>query len=274
MPRAIHAQSAKLNRYVLAQTLVTSFVTALFLALVVHWLLVKRLRSFHQQLSGVAAGGVWNRRVSVGGRDEVGSLAAEVNGLMTVIETQVKELTIQSMTDPLTGLPNRRAFDLRLALEFSRSQREGQTPPLALLLMDVDFFKEYNDHYGHPQGDVALKAVSHVLNTVSARAIDLAARIGGEEFVLMLPATSQEGAEKMAHSIQQCLADQALPHAKSNVSRFLTVSIGVALLGSGDESPSALLGRADRALYEAKTGGRNRFVVDRCPAPATLQAQD
>lgn len=274
VPRAIHAQSATLNRYVLAQTLVTSFVTALFLALVVHWVLVKRLRSFHQQLSGVAAGGGWNRRVSVGGRDEVGSLAAEVNGLLTVIETQVKELTIQSMTDPLTGLPNRRAFDLRLALEFSRSQREGQTPPLALLLMDVDFFKEYNDHYGHPQGDVALKAVSHVLNTVSARAIDLAARIGGEEFVLMLPATSQEGAEKMAHTIQQCLADQALPHAQSNVSRYLTVSIGVAMLGSGDESPSALLGRADRALYEAKTGGRNRFVVDRCPVPTTLQAQD
>ena len=279
VPRAIHAQSATLNRYVLAQTLLTSFVTAMLLALVVHWLLIKRLRSFHSQLSGVAAGGVWNRRVSVGGGDEVGSLAAEVNVLLTVIETQVKELTIQSMTDPLTGLPNRRAFDLRMALEFSRSQREGQVQTLALLLIDVDFFKRYNDHYGHPQGDLALQALAQVLSTVSTRAIDLAARIGGEEFVLMLTATSKEGAHKMAQRIQQLLADSALPHAASAVSPWLTVSMGIALCDSQDESPSALLSRADRALYQAKATGRNRFVFDDRPVasqltPTTLQAQD
>ena len=279
VPRAIHAQSEALSRYVLTQTLLTSFVTAVLLALAVHWLLIKRLRSFHRQLSGLAAGGVWNRRVSLRGGDEVGSLAAEVNVLLNVIETQVKELTVQSMTDPLTGLPNRRAFDLRMALEFSRSQPEGKVQTLALLLIDVDFFKRYNDHYGHPQGDVALKALALVLGTVSTRAIDLAARIGGEEFVLMLTATSKEGAHKMAQSIQQLLAESALPHAASAVSPWLTVSMGIALCDSNDDSPSALLSRADRALYEAKANGRNRFVFDERPmtgqvVPDTLKAQN
>lgn len=261
VPRAIHAQSKSLSQYVLAQTLITSFVTALLLALVVHWVLVRRLRSFHQQLSGMAGGGAWSRRLAVGGRDEIGLLASEVNGLLAVIETQVKELTVQSLTDPLTGLHNRRAFDMRLALEFARGRREDQM--LALLLIDVDFFKRYNDRYGHPQGDEALKLVAHVLSTVSTRALDLAARIGGEEFVLMLPATSQEGAEQMANSIHQMLADKALPHADSAAGPCLTVSIGIALLGPDDESPSALLNRADKALYQAKTTGRNRFVFDR-----------
>lgn len=261
VPRAIHAQSKSLSEYVLAQTLITSFLTALSLALVVHWVLVSRLRSFHQQLSGMAGGGAWSRRLEVGGRDEVGLLASEVNGLLAVIETQVKELTVQSMTDPLTGLHNRRAFDMRLALEFARGRREDQM--LALLLIDVDFFKRYNDRYGHPQGDEALKLVAHVLSTVSTRALDLAARIGGEEFVLMLPATSQDGAEQMANSVRQMLADKALPHADSAAGSCLTVSIGIALLGPDDESPSALLNRADKALYQAKTTGRNRFVFDR-----------
>lgn len=261
VPRAIRAQSRSLSQYVLVQTLISSFVTALLLALVVHWLLVRRLRSFHQQLSGMASGGAWSRRLAVGGRDEIGLLASEVNGLLAVIETQVKELTVQSLTDPLTGLHNRRAFDMRLALEFARGRREDQM--LALLLIDVDFFKRYNDRYGHPQGDEALKLVAHVLSTVSTRALDLAARIGGEEFVLMLPATSQEGAEQMANSIRQMLADKAVPHADSAAGPCLTVSIGIALLGPDDESPSALLNRADKALYQAKTTGRNRFVFDR-----------
>jgi diguanylate cyclase (GGDEF)-like protein len=166
-----------------------------------------------------------------------------------------------------------------MALEFSRSQREGQVQTLALLLIDVDFFKRYNDHYGHPQGDLALQALAQVLSTVSTRAIDLAARIGGEEFVLMLTATSKEGAHKMAQRIQQLLADSALPHAASAVSPWLTVSMGIALCDSQDESPSALLSRADRALYQAKATGRNRFVFDDRPVasqltPTTLQAQD
>lgn len=272
VPRAIHFQSQSLSRYVLTQTLLTSFATVVLLALVVHSLLVKRLRAFHRQLIGMVSNRAWNRRLTVSGGDEIGALAVEVNGLLDVIETQMKELTLQSLTDPLTGLPNRRAFDMRLALEFSRGRREREM--LALLMIDVDCFKRYNDRYGHPQGDVALRAVAQVLNAVSTRALDLAARVGGEEFALMLPASSAEGAAKIASDILKVLADRALPHADSTVSDVLTVSIGVALLTEGDASPAALVSRADQALYAAKAGGRNRFVLDRGPEPATLQAQD
>ena len=272
VPRAIQFQSQSLSRYVLMQTLLTSFATVVLLALVVHSLLVKRLRAFHQQLVGMGNGRAWSRRLTVSGSDEIGALAVEVNGLLDVIETQMKELTLQSLTDPLTDLPNRRAFDMRLALEFSRGRREHQM--LALLIIDVDCFKRYNDRYGHPQGDVALRTVAQVLNSVSTRALDLAARVGGEEFALMLPASSAEGAAKIASDILSVLADKAVPHADSTVSHVLTVSIGVALLAEGDTSPAALVSRADQALYAAKAGGRNRFVVDRGPEPATLQAQD
>lgn len=257
--RTVHVHSQTLTRFVLAQSIATSFGASLVLTLAVHGFLILRLRSFHRQLIDISQGSGKIRRIELDGRDEIGVLAQEVNALLETIETKLNELTVQSLTDPLTGLSNRRAFDLRLALEFSRSRRDQQS--LALLLMDVDLFKRYNDHYGHQQGDVALRTVARVLTSLTTRATDLAARIGGEEFAVLLPATSVQGALQVAQAVQQEVTAAALEHAASPIAPWLTVSIGIAMPEGTEDTPAALFALADRALYEAKTLGRNRIVV-------------
>jgi diguanylate cyclase (GGDEF)-like protein len=163
-----------------------------------------------------------------------------------------------TLTDKLTTLPNRRAFDARLVLESARERRTGQ--PLALLVLDVDHFKRYNDHYGHPAGDAALQAVAEVLRSACGRAVDMAARTGGEEFAMLLPHTEMQGAVEMAQRIQQLLRHRQIPHADSPVADCLTVSIGIAL--SAADRPEDLVQRADQALYTAKHSGRNCYHCD------------
>lgn len=260
MPRELHARAQNMQSRVVIQATLSAVGIALLLAAAVHWLLVRRLRQFAAQMQDLASAGAWERRIRVRGRDELGALAAEVNLMLEMIEDQVKSLTVQSMTDILTGLPNRRAFEMRLLLEFGRARRQGQ--PLALLVVDVDYFKRFNDHYGHLAGDQALRAVAEVLAQSCGRAVDMAARLGGEEFVVMLPTTPMEGAVDIAQRVQRQLLQRALVHADSEVSPWLTVSIGIACIDGRDESAHALVARADRALYVAKQQGRNRFHCD------------
>ena len=171
------------------------------------------------------------------------------------------ELERLSQTDALTGLANRRAFDQRLALELARAARHGL--PLVLLLADVDHFKRYNDRHGHGGGDRCLQQVALLLATQAGRPTDLVARIGGEEFALLLPhgdlATGRELAERCLAAFEA----RALPHGDSPVAPHVTVSIGVAvaLPPDGPWRAEALLARADAALYLAKAHGRRRFVV-------------
>jgi diguanylate cyclase (GGDEF)-like protein len=261
VPRELFVRTQALQGRVALQAVLSGLCIAILLAGTVHWLLVRRLRSFKSQLQALASEAAWERRVRVWGRDELGVLASEVNLMLEMMEAQVKDLTALSMTDTLTGLPNRRAFDMRLALEFGRARRQGQS--LSLLVLDVDYFKRYNDRYGHPAGDAALRTVAEVLMAAGSRAVDLAARIGGEEFAVLLPTTPIEGAADIAQRVQRLLAQQAVPHAESDAAPFLTVSIGIAAIHGHDESSSALLERADRALYKAKAHGRNRHEIDR-----------
>lgn len=260
VPRELFARIQVVQRRVLAQTVISAVGIAVVLALAVHWLVVRRLRRIKDQLQTLASAAAWERRIDVRGRDELGVLASEVNLMLEMIEAQVKDLTAQSMTDTLTGLPNRRAFDMRLALEFGRARRQAQ--PLALLVIDVDYFKRYNDRYGHPAGDAALRTVSEVLCAACGRTIDLAARLGGEEFAVLLPATPMDGAVDVARRIRQLLAAKAVPHADSEVDAHLTLSVGIAAILPVDGSAHALVERADRALYAAKTQGRNCFQCD------------
>jgi diguanylate cyclase (GGDEF)-like protein len=178
----------------------------------------------------------------------------------------------QSATDALTGLANRRHFDQALIQEWGRARRQGA--PLSLLMIDVDHFKRYNDHYGHPGGDACLQAVAAVLAQAGKRPGDLVARYGGEEFVLLLPGTSAEGAAHVARRIFDALDGRAIEHAASPVSPVVTISVGVgtAVLGTGGahaaaptnarpdsaapDEPAALVGAADQALYAAKRAGR------------------
>jgi diguanylate cyclase (GGDEF)-like protein len=166
-----------------------------------------------------------------------------------------------STTDALTGLANRRRFDLRLAEEVQRAHRHGAE--LALLMVDIDHFKRYNDLLGHPQGDVALQAVAAVLAQQARRPGELVARYGGEEFALLLPHADRATADAVAERCQRAIATLALPHGASPTAAHVTLSIGVARLKTGQrEDPMALVRRADGALYAAKASGRARSFSD------------
>lgn len=167
------------------------------------------------------------------------------------LERAKQRLQALAATDALTGLANRRKLDEVLALEFRRAQREGQ--PLALLVLDIDHFKALNDTHGHQAGDAVLRALGGVLAAFPQRAGDLAARLGGEEFVLLLQGTDEGQGAVLAERVRQAVAGAACAHGP------VTVSIGVAATGHSDAgSAEALLALADRALYAAKRGGRNR----------------
>lgn len=158
--------------------------------------------------------------------------------------------------DGLTGIANRRNFDETLEAEWRRCQRANQ--PLALLMIDIDYFKHYNDHYGHQAGDECLRAVAAALRSRMARSHDLVARYGGEEFACILPSTPLEGAQTKAEELRQLICDLALPHAYSTTAPHVTISIGVAVTQpDATQQPEALLASADAQLYLAKLHGRN-----------------
>jgi len=164
-----------------------------------------------------------------------------------------------SLTDSLTGLGNRRRFDEGLQAESVHARRTGK--PLALLIADVDYFKHYNDCYGHQGGDDCLLQVAQVLQGQSKRAADLVARYGGEEFAVIASGTHREGALQLGEALCRAVAELALPHVQSPHGR-VTISIGAAVLMPGDElEPRTLIRLADVALYRAKSEGRNRVCL-------------
>jgi len=161
-------------------------------------------------------------------------------------------------SDGLTGLANRRLFDHTLARELARARRSGM--PFALILGDVDFFKKYNDRYGHVAGDECLRKVGAAIALGARRPGDLAARYGGEEFALILPDTALEGALTVAETIRAAVAALRLEHADSPAGR-VSVSLGVAAGPATTEPDCAWIEAADRLLYEAKAGGRDRVMA-------------
>lgn len=167
------------------------------------------------------------------------------------LEETISQLHSQSMTDPLTGLGNRRALQWKLDEELHRATRHGG--PSTLLLIDVDKFKSFNDTFGHPAGDEALKSVAEVLRT-QARTTDMVARYGGEEFAILLPNTGREGALILAERTRRAVERYEWPR------RAVTVSIGAATSAPSVSDSAVLTARADKALYAAKQGGRNRVV--------------
>lgn len=164
--------------------------------------------------------------------------------------------------DGLTGVFNRRYFDQQLALEWARASRSGA--PLSMVLLDVDHFKLYNDHYGHQAGDECLRLVAQTLKSSLRRPADLVARYGGEEFACILPDTPFKDAMGLAQELEQKLRLQRIPHAQSNVAPIVTASMGLATrIAASLGDASALIGLADQQLYNAKQSGRARV----CGAP-------
>lgn len=165
-----------------------------------------------------------------------------------------------ALTDSLTGLGNRRRLDGVFEPELRRARRQGY--PLALVMLDLDYFKAYNDRYGHPAGDQCLRRFAEVLQQALKRPADLAVRYGGEEFTLLLPDTDGRGAEMLVQELQQLLRRQALEHAASPLGR-VSFSAGIAVVDLAREgvTAEALVAAADRALYQAKQQGRDGYCV-------------
>lgn len=185
--------------------------------------------------------------------------AYEVNSELQ--QRKIKQLIDISGTDTLTGIANRRKFEETLNTEWFRAQRTKS--PITLIVGDVDHFKYYNDTYGHPQGDVCLKQIATLWHELAKRTSDVAARIGGEEFALIIPDTE---ASTLVGSLEQFMKDlekAAIAHKSSPIAPFITMSIGVAsCIPSSDKTPLELYKLADQRLYEAKNRGRNRIVYE------------
>ena len=178
------------------------------------------------------------------------------------LEAARKAMELLSITDALTGLSNRRHFDQALESEWSRATRQSE--PLAVLMIDVDQFKSYNDRYGHQAGDYCLQEVAGVLAQHARRAGELSARYGGEEFVLLLPHCSQAEANARAEAVRAAVEALGLEHLGATGRSVVTVSIGVAsAIPRADTHREGLLRSADEALYAAKAAGRNRVVANK-----------
>lgn len=164
-----------------------------------------------------------------------------------------------STLDGLTGIPNRRRFDESLKQEWQRARRYCSS--LSLIMVDIDFFKPYNDHYGHHGGDLCLKRVANILKASVCRETDLVARYGGEEFAVILSETGIHGATEVADHMRSNIESAAIPHEKSKISEWVTISLGVAsAIPEITQDPTALIKAADQALYQAKQNGRNTVV--------------
>jgi diguanylate cyclase (GGDEF)-like protein len=174
------------------------------------------------------------------------------------LKSQRDELTKLATVDGLTGIANRRSFDVALSREWRRLARTGQA--LSVILMDVDHFKQFNDNYGHAMGDDCLRQVARAAADAIKRPADLVARYGGEEFVVLLPETDLEGAKFAAEAIRVAIAGLKIPHKASSAADHVTVSLGVAQAVPADSADQqALVEAADKQLYKAKKDGRNRF---------------
>ncbi|UTF58730.1 sensor domain-containing diguanylate cyclase [Gilvimarinus sp. DA14] len=211
---------------------------------------------------------IWIRDVVHVIRDASGNVESLVGFMFDISERKKienklfdlqKELEELSFQDGLTGVANRRMYDSVLELEWNNARRNQQ--PLSMILFDIDFFKQYNDHYGHIQGDDCLKQVAKTLSKAATRPRDFFARYGGEEFVLILPETDADAVQKVAERCRSLIFKQQIPHQHSPVSQVLTLSQGVGtIIPSHKDSIKAFSNLVDQRLYRAKQQGRNCMV--------------
>ena len=185
-------------------------------------------------------------------------IAIQQSQLYQKLDTAYQELQRLANTDSLTDVANRRQFDQYINQEWLRTKREQEY--LSLIMCDVDYFKLYNDFYGHPLGDVCLQKIAKILSESIKRPADLVARYGGEEFAIILPYTNLEGAVNVAQQIQQAIDDLKIPHIQSQVRQQITLSMGiVSIIPDDNFTVNDLIIAADKALYVAKANGRNQY---------------
>lgn len=253
-PRQQQAEARSLLQRVQLLWLLTTLLLTGALALLIDLRVVRRLMRLQKQMRGVRESARWQDRLRVNGDDEIAHLADEGNHLLTRIEGMVQDLEQRALTDALTGLSNRRAFDQAFAQALAR--RRGGGGPLVLALIDVDHFKRFNDEHGHAAGDDALRTLAKALRQGARRAGDTLFRFGGEEFAWLIEGAERDAAHRLLEQLRERVA--ALP-VEPPLAAPLRVSIGATLV-STDDGGAALFERADAALYDAKAGGRNRVA--------------
>jgi diguanylate cyclase (GGDEF)-like protein len=183
-------------------------------------------------------------------------ISARIRTHMQIVQ-HIRMIEQLNREDPLTGIPNRRCFNERIAVEWKRAARDKR--PISFLMMDVDKFKNYNDTYGHPQGDALLQAVSKIFVSSARRPLDIAARLGGEEFGILMPDTHAEAACLIAERVRSQVEAARIPLADGSAFTSATISIGVATEIPTEQSiVEDFIARADANLYTAKNTGRNR----------------
>lgn len=198
----------------------------------------------------------------IGGSDYITkpfSPAIVLARVKTQIQLKAKTDLLEKLAslDGLTEIPNRRAFDTAMERQFNQAKRTGI--PLSLLILDIDWFKQFNDHYGHPSGDECLKRVASTLMRQTHRPEDLVARLGGEEFAILLPNTDSTGATLRAEQYREAVENLKIIHAANTPSPYVTLSVGVGtVVAQTSDNAGMLLHAADNALYQAKNQGRNR----------------
>ncbi len=203
---------------------------------------------------------------------ELDAKILELKEAQIQLKERNEQLKLLSSLDGLTHIHNRRRFDEVLQSEWKRATRSGE--PLCLIMLDVDYFKAYNDHYGHPAGDFCLQRIAKSLSSVFKRPMDIVARYGGEEFCAILPGTDLEGGAKVAENLRRVVEQLAMEHAESAEFGRITVSLGVSAIVPCLETYSTdLLKAADKALYRAKSLGRNRCEIGQVLNPSLPMPQ-
>jgi len=246
---------------------VKALAIAALLAVVFHWFVTRPLLKVHAAIADTdpSRPGLWPKpAMDRHANDELGHLVESVDRLLQAFQhglDQRDQLQQISTMDGLTGIANRRHFDAFLSREWQRAQRGGHA--ISVIFIDIDHFKEFNDHYGHVAGDDTLRAIAKALARVVHRASDLVARYGGEEFVCVLPETDLSGAQRVAARIHQEIRALEIPHVHSTRSGRVTASLGVASSypAQDEDGYEALLAEADHQLYRAKRQGRDRVVT-------------
>jgi diguanylate cyclase (GGDEF)-like protein len=223
---------------------------------------LKRFNSLNQQLKQKSLGD--KTEIALSGNDELSMIASEVNKLMQRMEDQIeinKGLHTQSYTDSLTTIANRRYFDEQISIEWRQAKRLKND--FSILMIDIDFFKEYNDRYGHVAGDTSLKKIAQFIDAELTRPRDCVFRYGGEEFMCLLPETDPQGAQLIAQSLNRNIQKLDIEHEGSSIAKSITVSIGcLTVNGNVDLTEDGLMHEVDTLLYLSKTTGKNKVCAD------------
>jgi diguanylate cyclase (GGDEF)-like protein len=287
-PKDITRNGLKSIIYALSALFIIGLLSILSVWALLKFSILRPVASLTKEIVNISTHTDYSLRSKINKKDEIGILAKEFNCMLTILDAnhlELKKTYLQikadnkkirrtesalkeanskleklTVTDPLTGIANRLCIQQKLEGEWSALRRSKQS--LSILMIDIDFFKLFNDHYGHQAGDKCLIQVASSLKRCMRRPNDLAARYGGEEFILIIPRSDINAAKQLAQNVRDALALEKIEHLHSEVDNIITVSIGIAsIIPSQDSTIESLIHQADSALYEAKKNGRNRIDV-------------